>query len=468
MNNKFNYSITKELDTAYYHWIIKFIIETIGLIPSYQKHVTEETHFIYGDYNSADNFKAIKIPQNSLDLINEAILYGEANKKTLESFDVITAIGKFLTDAVNENKTDDCYDVHNRLNSLNSYQREIGFQDKPIVNLYMNFIKKIVEETFQFVYTPMFPEGIKSVIILSHDVDDPVKYALLNNYKLFPKNLSLKNSILYHMEAIKKTSEKLTKKDENIYWVFEDVMNSESKYGFKSTFFFASRNRFEKHANFKEDVPYDVEQNGFNKIFKKINDNGFEIGMHASYYAKNDKKILREEIEKLERLSNRKLVGNRHHFWQIGSKPEKTLQLHYQNGLMYDSSIAFNDAPGYRRSIALPYLLFDKQLNQTINIMEIPTFMMDSNFMLNPEFGQEKAFDQAKHYIDQFHAIGGVGAIDWHVRTSSTNSSRFRKWGEVYLQILEHLSKQEGIWVTNFETFHRWMIKRNETLYDKT
>jgi hypothetical protein len=135
---------------------------------------------------------------------------------------------------------------------------------------------------------------------------------------------------------------------------------------------------------------------------------------------------------------------------------------------MYDSSIAFNDAPGYRRSIALPYLLFDKKLNQAINIMEIPTFMMDSNFMLNPEFGQEEAFDQAKHYIDQFHAIGGVGAIDWHVRTSSTNSSRFRKWGEVYLQILEYLSKQEGIWVTNFETFQRWMIKRNETLYNKT
>ena len=127
----------------------------------------------------------------------------------------------------------------------------------------------------------MFPEGIKSVIILSHDVDDPIKYALLNNYKLFPKNLSLKNSILYHLEAIKKTSERLTKKDENIYWVFEDVMNSESKYGFKSTFFFASRNRFEKHANFKDDVPYDVEQNGFDTIFKKINDNGFEIGMHA-------------------------------------------------------------------------------------------------------------------------------------------------------------------------------------------
>jgi hypothetical protein len=142
MKNKFNYCITKELDTPYCHWIIKFIIETMGLIPSYQKYLTEETHLIYGDYNSSDNFKAIKIPQNSLDLINDAILNGEANKITLESFDVITAIGKFLTDAVNEDKTDDCYDVHNRLNSLNSYQREIGFQDKPIVNLYINFIKK--------------------------------------------------------------------------------------------------------------------------------------------------------------------------------------------------------------------------------------------------------------------------------------------------------------------------------------
>jgi peptidoglycan/xylan/chitin deacetylase (PgdA/CDA1 family) len=468
MKNKLNYYIPKELDTEYHHWIIKFIIETIGLVPSFQKQVNHETHLIYGDNGSGNNLTAINIPHDPSDLINKAILNGDTNKQTLESFDIITAIGKFLTDVVNENKTADCYDAHNRLNSLDSYQREIGFQDKPIVNLYINFIKKIATETFKFDYTPLFPEGIKSVIILSHDVDDPVKYAMLNSYKLFPKNLSLKNFILYHMEAIKKSFERLIKKDENVFWVFDDVMNSESKYGFKSTFFFASRNRFNKHANFREDVPYDIEHNSFDIIFNQMNEFGFEVGLHASYYAKNNKEMLKEEIEKLERISNRKLVGNRHHFWQIGSHPEKTLQSHTQSGLVYDSSLAFNDAPGYRRNVALPYLLFDKELNQAINNMQIPTFMMDSNFMLNPEFREEEASNQAKHYINQLHSIGGVGAIDWHVRTSSTNSPRFKKWGEVYLQILEHLSKQEGIWVTNFETFHRWMMERNETLYNKT
>ena len=468
MKNKFNYFLAKELDTAYYHWIIKFIIETIGLVPYHHHQVNNETHLIYGENDAADNIEAIKIPHDPSNLINETILNENAEKKTLKSFDIITAIGKFLTDVVNENKTAECYDVHNRLNSLDSYQHEIGFQDKPIVNIYVNYIKKIIKETFQFDYSSLFPEGIKSVIILSHDVDDPVKYAMLNSYKLFPKNLSLKNYTLYQMEAIKKSIERLIKKDENVYWVFEEVMNSESKYGFKSTFFFASRNRFNKHANFQEDVPYDIEQNSFDKIFNKMNEYGFEIGLHASYFAKNDKEMLKEETEILERISNRKLVGNRHHFWQIGQEPEKTLQSHTQNGLFYDSSLAFNDAPGYRRNVALPYFLFDVELNQAINNMQIPTFMMDSNFMLNPEFREKEAINQAKHYINQFHSTGGVGAIDWHVRTSSTNSPRFRKWGEVYLQILEYLSKQEGIWVTNFETFHRWMTERNETLYNKT
>jgi len=466
MKTKFYFYISPRHDTKYYQSLIKFVIETIGLIPAYQIEVSEKTNLIYGEFDSSLNSSAIRISHNSSDLINESILNEEAGKNVLLKFDIFTAIGKFLTDEINENRSDNCYDAHNRLNSLDSYQNEIGLQDKPIVNIYINFIKKVIEQCFEFNYTPLLPEGIKSVIILSHDVDDPEKYSMLNSYKLFPKNLSAKNIVLYHLEALKKTIERMVKKDENIYWVFEDLMNSESKYGFNSTFFFASRNRFNKDANFKNDVPYDIEKGNFTSIFSTMNNRNFEIGLHASYFAKNDNRLLKEEIEKLERLSNKKIIGSRHHFWQIGAKPEETLQLHSQNGLVYDSSLAFNDAPGYRRSVALPYMLFDKKTNKSIQNMQIPTFMMDSNFMLNPEFGQDEAFNQAKHYIDQFHNIGGVGSIDWHVRTSFPKSSRFKKWGEVYQQILEYLYVQEGMWVTNFENFYKWMIKRNKILYN--
>lgn len=465
MNKQFNYYISPKIDTMYRQWVIKFILESVGLKTNKDIEINENTHLIYGEPESSINEATICIPYQADDLLNEPILAGSFNKQLLSKFDIISAIGNFLMDTPNKNKTKRCYDSHDRLNSLNSFQYEKGYQDKPIVNLYVNYLKEVMANSFDFDFVPLFPKGIKSVIILSHDVDDPLKYAMLDSYKLFPKNLSVKQLMLYHMEAVKKTFEKTIQKDKDIYWVFEDVMNSESKHGFKSTFFFASRNRFDKHANFKEDVPYNIDTKEFKLIFQKMNSNGFEIGLHASYFAKNDSIFLKNEIEKLERISEKKLVGNRHHFWQIGPNPELTLSSHVSNGLLYDSSLAFNDAPGYRRSVALPYFLFDKNKEQVIENMQIPTFMMDSNFMKNPKFGQDHALDQARHYIDEFHKIGGVGAIDWHVRTSSTNSNRFKKWGEVYIQILEYLSKHEDIWVTNFETFYQWMTKRNKELY---
>jgi len=465
MNNKLYFFISPKYDNPYYQWIINYVIEIIGLVPIKQNQISEETHFVYGKNNSSPNQNFISIFHHASSLINNDILKGNGNEEIFKKFDIVSAIGKFLTDAVNQDKDNLCYDSHNRLNSLDSYQREIGFQDKPIINLYINFLKRTLSQKFKFSFTPLFPNDKKSVIILSHDVDDPVKYAMLKSYTLFPKYLSLKNVIRYHLEAIKKTVEKILKKDENIYWVFEDVMNAESKYGFNSTFFFAARNRFDKHANHKKDVPYDIEQEEFSNIFKLMNDRNFEIGLHASYNAKNDPNLLQDEKLKLERLSNKKLVGNRHHFWQIGNKPERTLKTHVAAGLSYDSSLAFNDAPGYRRSVALPYFLFEKESNSIVNNMQIPTFMMDSNFMLNPEFGQDEAFNQAKNYINQLINVGGVGAIDWHVRTSYPSSRRFKKWGETYLQILEYLSQQDQIWVTNFESFYNWMLERKKMLY---
>ena len=49
--------------------------------------------------------------------------------------------------------------------------------------------------SFDFDFIPLFPKGKKSVIILSHDVDDPLKYAMLDSYKLFQKPFKTVNIV---------------------------------------------------------------------------------------------------------------------------------------------------------------------------------------------------------------------------------------------------------------------------------
>ena len=345
MNNKFHYYISASLDNNFLRWIIEYIIEIIGLVPVAQKNIDEKTNLVYGQNQTDEKSPFITIPHHSSHLIEESILKNTADKNILQEFDIITAIGKFLSDTVNETKPADSYDIHGRLNSLDSFQYDIDYQDQPIVNIYIRFFKEIVQQTFSFDYTPLLPKGKKSVIILSHDVDDPDKYAILKSYKLLPENLTLKNTLLYHTKAIEKAAKRFLKRDEKEFWLFEDVMNAESKYDFKSTFFFSARNRFDKYAHFKYDVPYDISSPDFSSVFKQMNERGFEIGIHGSYLANKNPDIFKEEIDRLEKYSNRKILGNRYHYWQIGAKPEKTLQSHAEIGLAYDSSLAFNDAP---------------------------------------------------------------------------------------------------------------------------
>ena len=161
--------------------------------------------------------------------------------------------------------------------------------------------------------------------------------------------------------------EQKIKKDDNSHWAFDEIMDIESKHGFTSTFFFAARNKLDQHANYKYDVPYNIEDVEFIRLLENMNNRKFEIGLHISYFAKKDVKYIIEEKIKLERIAGRSILGARHHFWQIGENEERTLEMHVNAGLKYDSSIAFNDTPGYRRNVALAFYPFNKETQTRVN-----------------------------------------------------------------------------------------------------
>ena len=467
MKKILNYHLSPDLNSKINHWVVQFIIETIGLAPVFKKDLTDDVHLSYTTSPlPAAGKNTLAIVHQPADVINRPVQEGGADPENgvLLRFDFIHAIKSFLTDEVNQGLPKNCFDVHGRLNSLNSFQKTNGFQDKPMVNLYLDYLKKYIEKHLGLVGIPLFPKDAKSVVILSHDVDDPVKYAILQHYSPWQKNLNAKQWIHYNLEAGKKMAESLLRQDGHTNWAFEEIMDYESKHGFLSTFFFAPRIKTSQHANYTYDVPYEIDHPKFIGLFKQMRERNFEVGLHISYNGKQGQALIREEKDKLEHLSGGHVLGSRHHFWMVGDDAESTLTKHANAGLKYDSSLAFNDAPGYRRSIALPYYPFNKQTETTINNLQIPTFLMDSNVMKNPEFGPAESFEQAKKYILQFLKTGGVGAIDWHVRTSFPKNKRFKLWGETYLKILDFLAEQPQVWVTSFAQFYQWMEERTAKL----
>ena len=467
MNNRILvYHLDSSLDSELNHSIIYYVFEIIGCkAVRASKNNREEIHLYYGNdaYKfSSNNFINVKF--NCDDLIWNDLIYNstfECDGRVVP-FDIFSAIKNFLSDKIHDNKKD-IFDIHDRLMFSSSYKALNGISEIPILNLYINHLKTLLKKNFDFKLEPLFPYNKAAAIVLSHDVDVPIKYALLKNYRLSPPNRNLKQFLRYQLEFFYMVLKYLFDTNRNENWVFNEIMETELKYNFKSTFFFAVTHNCIPGA-FIKDVDYDIFWKEFRDVFSKIIKNNFEIGLHVSYNAYKSNIRIKEEKNILEKLCQKEIHGVRHHFWHLGKDFIKTLRMHQEAEIKYDASLAFNDSPGFRNSISLPFFPVDIKHNEQLKIMEIPTFLMDGNLLYNPKVTISEATNVSISFIDLIKKYNGVGAIDWHVRTSFPKSKKYEKWGLTYENILKYLSSDSDIWVTNLYDLHNWFLNRHKTI----
>lgn len=463
------YFINKEIDSKVNQWAIEFLLSSAGFKSVKTNILKTDVNLYYGNDD-----KELEIATKALIIKNETkIIFQEKNidlsvliNENKIDFDIISATKLFLTDEIHANLESTVFDIHHRLKFNSSFQHKKGIGNTPIVNYYVRLLSNCIEKKFNLNPTPLLPKNYKSVLILSHDVDEPFRYAIIKNFTKRFQSISLKNKIKYCWLSIRKKLRSIIFNGHESYLNFEKIMETEGQYGFNSTFFFSSKTKFDKSSHFKHDNSYDISWKEFEIIFDKINKRGFEIGLHSSYNSQIETTFFKLEKERLENFSKRNILGNRHHFWNLGSKPENTLLKHQQVGLQYDSSIAFNDSPGFRNNVALPYYPFNSQKNEPITTLQIPNFIMDTN-LIKESINEEAILENAIKLIENLEKSKGVASINWHVRMAFPNDPKLAIYGKIYIEILNYLSKKEDIWVTSFENYYNWFKKRENIINEQ-
>lgn len=408
------------------------------------KKVSEGNSDIY--YGNNDNNSIITIKRNSKDILWNELIQNKASLSQNIGFDFINGIIFFMGDKVNPGNDANAYDRHSRLKFENSYQALNGISEIPIVNLYVKYFKDVITKYKAVNPANFYPGNKKYAIGLSHDVDKPLKFQFLRNFR-FNKHWGAKDKMYHTARYLHNRKEYIFSDEKKKFSDFESIMKEESKYGFKSTFYFASSSGYSDWGSVN-DVFYDIAWDEFRPVFNSINEKGFNIGLHASYNANKNSAFLITEKENLQKISNAEIKGLRHHYWHLGSDENLALKNHYDAGFSYDSSLAFNEHIGFRRNAAMPYYPLDIDKNEVINCLQIPVFCMDGNFFYK-EVNVDKAVQQVKKYIEQIKKFEGVGVIDWHSETSFPQKGKYEKWAEAYLKILEYLSQDSEAWVTS-------------------
>lgn len=275
-----------------------------------------------------------------------------------------------------------------------------------------------------------FPDDRSFAIHLSHDIDI-----------LHLPNISIAfdvASALKHGQLRKALKASLRRnKQWNPFWNFQDIVDLESDYGAKSTFYFHATNS-----------PYDLASLGDD--LQLLTDHGFEVGLHSDCYRYNEADKLKDEKERLECVLGSAVSGFRTHFLRF-SVPE-TWELLSKVGVEYDASFGFAGCAGFRNGMCHPFYPFNLTTQRKINVLELPLHVMDATLFDYMRLDSKGAWTIAKRLIDVAEKYNGVLSILWH------NNHLAGEPLELYTRILAYC-RDKNAWMTTGSAIADWAKK---------
>jgi hypothetical protein len=140
---------------------------------------------------------------------------------------------------------------------------------------------------------------------------------------------------------------------------------------------------------------------------------GHKIGLHGSFYSAEDEKLFLKEKEALEEVINTGINKTRQHW--LNYIETATPYILDKAGINYDSSLGFNDIPGFRSGIASIYNPYDHRNQRAFSFNEIPLLLMDAHIDDHVKCDDDfdwlfKCFDTVKNF---------AVSVDWHQRGAS-------------------------------------------------
>jgi peptidoglycan/xylan/chitin deacetylase (PgdA/CDA1 family) len=280
-----------------------------------------------------------------------------------------------------------------------------------------------------------WPEGKQFAVFLSHDVDRVRK-----TYQFFTHFIIEKRP--YHLFSIFQRP--------NPYWSFEKIMDIEKKYEVRSTFFFLKETKklkiFHPSTYFLSLGHYDFNESAVKQMIEKLDEGGWEIGLHGSYDSYNNKDLMLKEKKELEKVLGKPVIGVRQHFLNL--EIPKTWEIQKAIGFYYDSTFGYKDKVGFRDERFMPFRPFKD------NFLIIPLTVMDGT--LFSKFKDDKSrWDTVKDAINLAEKKGGLISFLWHQRVF--NENEFPRWSKMYEKIIKEC-KEKNAWFATGEDVYKRII----------
>lgn len=218
------------------------------------------------------------------------------------------------------------------------------------------------------------------------------------------------------------------------YQMLERTRNMEAEAGIRSTFhIYGGPPGLRRLSPIRMllDPGYDAGAADLRDEWRKLLEGEWQIGVHPSYQSSTDAVTIGWEKEVVERACGRSVTRCRQHWLRFSWA--NTWRAQSLAGLKLDTTLGFNDRPGFRNGAALAFEPWDSLTGRTLPITALPMIFMDSHFYDYQSVGADQRRSAMRYWIDEIRAVGGIGSVNWHPHTLSEDYG----WQEGFCDLLD-------------------------------
>jgi len=315
--------------------------------------------------------------------------------------------------------------------------KKIGITHVPVVNYYFDILHDAISQHTGKTSDKGLWNDYSFAVALTHDIDNCMSAWLEGSFSELKKGnlLSIPSLVL----------KRFMSRDD--WFNFDLISSLEKQYGARSTFFFLpEKGKKDKMKN----ADYHINNQKIREVIRKLEDDGFEIGIHGSFGTHVDTQKLKNEITK---INSPAITGNRFHFLMFDTV--KTTGILEKCGIRYDTSLGFAEHTGFRRGICRPFYLYDFERNKISNVLEIPLIVMDTTLRNQKYMGYspEKTRDEIFKLLAEVKKFKGVFTLLWH--NTYFSEYKFTGWKQIYIDVLEHCINNNALMTTCRNVYER-------------
>lgn len=315
-------------------------------------------------------------------------------------------------------------DMYGRYPHTDSLAFQQGFLDKPVVNYWLQDLKKVLQGLFP----DLTFKAQEFRFLPTYDIDEAFAY----RHKGWVKNLGglCRDLFKGNIVACKQRLQVLMDKQTDPYDSFDRMGQLHQQYGLSPLYFFllAARTGY-------VDKNTDPSGKPMQQLVQRIAAM-YPTGIHPSWQSGDDSSLLIKEKELLASLSGKPVTVSRQHYLRF-TLPEGYRRL-MKAGICEDHSMGYGMVNGFRASVACPFYWYDLEQETITDLLIFPFCYMDANSFFELQHTPAQALEEMRHYYHEVKKVNGLLITLWH-NTFLGTDPRFAGWKEAYTSFLKEI-----------------------------